>query len=84
MKFLWMNAMRALGWRRRPAVLPWLLSLLLLVISAAPGWAAVRQTATGPVSIEEVAGNLDTPLGDCVPAGRGVSCYRARRLAFSF
>ena len=40
-----------------------LFALLLLVLCAAPGWAAVRQTATGPVSVEEVARDLDTPWG---------------------
>lgn len=63
MKFLWKNAMLALGSKRRPAALPWLLVLLFIVLTTTPSWAAVRQTAAGPVSIEKVAGGLDTPWG---------------------
>ena len=40
-----------------------LLVFLFLVLCAAPGWAAVRQTMSGPVSVEEVARGLDTPWG---------------------
>ena len=40
-----------------------LLVLLLLTLSATPGWAAVRQTMSGPVSVEAVARGLDTPWG---------------------
>ena len=40
-----------------------LFALLLLTLSAAPGWAAVRRTMSGPVSVEEVAKDLDTPWG---------------------
>ena len=63
MKILWKNAMFALRSRRRAAALPWLLALLFLALSATPGWAAVRQTASGPVSVEKIAGNLDTLWG---------------------
>ena len=63
MKILWMDAMLALGSKRRPAALPCLLALLLVALSAAQVWAAVRQTAAGPVSVEKMAGNLDTPWG---------------------
>ncbi len=63
MKILWMDAMLAIGSRRRRAALPWLLVLLLTALCAAPGWAAVRQTMSGPVSVEKVAGDLDTPWG---------------------
>ncbi len=63
MKILWMDAMLAIGSRWRRAALPWLLVLLLTALCAAPGWAAVRQTAAGPVSVEKVAGDLDTPWG---------------------
>ena len=47
----------------RRAALPWLIALLLMVLCAAPGWAAKRRTATGPVSVEAVAKGLDTPWG---------------------
>ena len=40
-----------------------LLVLLLLTLSATPGWAAMRQTMSGPVSVEAVARGLDTPWG---------------------
>ncbi len=40
-----------------------LFALLLLVLCAAPGWAAMRRTMSGPVSVEEVARGLDTPWG---------------------
>lgn len=63
MKTLLMNAILTLGWRRPSAALPWLLVLLLIALAVTPGFAAVRQTAAGPVSIEKVAGNLDTPWG---------------------
>ena len=43
--------------------LPCLLVLLLLALFATTGWAAVRQTATGPVSIDQMAAGLDTPWG---------------------
>ena len=63
MKILWMDAKFALRSKRRPAAMPWLLAFLLIVFSAAQVRAAVRQTAAGPVKVEQVAGNLDTPWG---------------------
>ncbi len=63
MKILWKNAMLALGSKRCAAALPLLLALLLSALTATPGWAAVRQTLSGPVSVEQVAGDLDTPWG---------------------
>ncbi len=63
MKILWMDAMLAIGSRRRRAALPWLLVLLLTALCAAPVSAAVRQTMSGPVSVEKVVGDLDTPWG---------------------
>ena len=49
--------------KRTAASCPWLLVLLLLVLFAAPGWAAMRRTATGPVSVDAMATDLDTPWG---------------------
>ena len=43
--------------------LSWLLVLLLLMLCAAPGWAAVRRTMSGPVSVDAMARDLDTPWG---------------------
>ena len=63
MKIWWMDAMSALRLRRRTAALPWLLVLLLIVFSAAQAQAAVRQTAAGPVRVEKMAGNIETPWG---------------------
>ena len=63
MKTLWKKTMPDPRVGNRHGVLSCLLVLLFLVLCAAPGWAAVRQTATGPVSIEEVARGLDTPWG---------------------
>ena len=63
MKKLLNNTMSDLKARNRPALLPWLLVLLLLALFAAPGWAAVRRTMSGPVSVEAVAKGLDTPWG---------------------
>ena len=63
MKILWKKIGLVRRDRRRPAALPWLLALLLIVFSAAQVRAAVRQTAAGPVSVERVAGGLDTPWG---------------------
>ena len=63
MKILWMDAMLVLGMRWRTAAPPWILALLLTALSAAPALAAVRQTMSGPVSVEQVAGDLDTPWG---------------------
>lgn len=63
MKIVWRNLVTDAGAGRRTAVLSCVLVLLLLALSAAPGFAAIRQTATGPVSIEKVAGGLDTPWG---------------------
>lgn len=47
----------------RPVALRRLLALLLLALCAAPGWAAERRTASGPVSIDAMAEGLDTPWG---------------------
>ena len=81
MKILWMDAMLAIGSRRRTAFLPWLLVLLLTALCAAPGWAAVRQTAAGPVSVEKMAGDLDTPWGlHSCRAGRFSSQSETARL----
>ena len=63
MKILWMNTLSYPRLGRRPAALSCLIALLLLALSATPAWAAVRQTAAGPVSVEKMAGNLDTPWG---------------------
>ena len=63
MKILWMNTLSYPRLGRRPAALSCLIAFLLLVLTATPGWAAVRQTAAGPVSVEKMAGNLDTPWG---------------------
>ena len=63
MKTIWKKTMPDPRASNRHGVLPWLLALLLLVLFAAPGWAAMRRTATGPVSVEEVARGLDTPWG---------------------
>ena len=63
MKISWMNTSpypKAVG---RPAAMPWLLALLLIVFSAAQVRAAVRQTAAGPVRVEKMAGNIETPWG---------------------
>ena len=63
MKISWKNKVPDPRASNRHGVLPWLLVLLLLALCAAPGWAAKRRTATGPVSVEEVARGLDTPWG---------------------
>ncbi len=63
MRTLWKNVIPELRARNRPVALPWLLVFLLLALFAAPGWAAVRRTMSGPVSVEEVARGLDTPWG---------------------
>ena len=63
MKTIWKNKIRTHRVWERPCVLSCFVALLLLMLSAAPGWAANRRTATGPVSIEEVARGLDTPWG---------------------
>ena len=47
----------------RAAALRRLLALLLLALCAAPGWAAERRTASGPVSVDAMAKGLDTPWG---------------------
>jgi len=63
MEILWKNASpypKAVG---RPAAMPWLLALLLIALSAAQVRAAVRQTAAGPVRVEKMAGNIETPWG---------------------
>ena len=63
MKIVWMNTSpypKAVG---RPAAMPWLLALLLIILSAAQVRAAVRQTAAGPVRVEKMAGNIETPWG---------------------
>ncbi|MCY3822885.1 MAG: PQQ-dependent sugar dehydrogenase [Nitrospinae bacterium] len=71
MKILWMDALLALGSRRRRALMPWLLAFLLIALSAVQARAAVRQTAAGPVSVEKMAGNLDTPWGLAFLPGGG-------------
>ncbi len=63
MRTLWKNAIPGPRFRNYTAALPWLLVFLLLAFCAAPGWAAQRRTATGPVSVEAVASGLDTPWG---------------------
>ena len=57
-------------------------------LTAGPAWAAVRQTAAGPVSVEKMAGNLDTPWGlrSCragafLVTERGGSLFSFRRRA---
>lgn len=63
MKILWKNTSPYPKAGRRPAALPWLLALLLIAFSAAQARAAVRQTAAGPVRVEKMAGNIETPWG---------------------
>ena len=63
MKTSWKIRMPYPRVRSRPALLSCLLVFLFLALCAAPGWAATRRTATGPVSVEEVARGLDTPWG---------------------
>ena len=63
MKTLWKNTIPNPRVRSRPAVLLLLLVLLLLALCAAPGWAAVRRTMSGPVSVDAMARDLDTPWG---------------------
>lgn len=63
MRISWMNTSPYPKAGSRTAALLWLLALLILVCSAAQVRAAVRQTAAGPVRVEKMAGNLDTPWG---------------------
>ena len=63
MKILWRNTIFGARSGRRRAALLLLIALLLPALTAGPAWAAVRQTAAGPVSVEKMAGNLDTPWG---------------------
>ncbi|MYI05818.1 MAG: PQQ-dependent sugar dehydrogenase, partial [Gemmatimonadetes bacterium] len=63
MKIVWMNTSPYPKAGRRPAALPWFLALLLIALSAAQARAAVRQTAAGPVRVEKMAGNIETPWG---------------------
>lgn len=63
MKIWWMNTSRYPKAGKRPAVMTWLLALLLIALSAAQAQAAVRQTAAGPVRVEKMAGNIETPWG---------------------
>ena len=63
MKIVWMNTSPYPKAGRRPAVLTLLLVMLLIALSAAQARAAVRQTAAGPVRVEKMAGNIETPWG---------------------
>ena len=63
MKISWMNTSPYPKAGRRPAVLTLLLVMLFIALSAAQARAAVRQTAAGPVRVEKMAGNIETPWG---------------------
>ena len=63
MKNLWRNTMPEIRVWKHAAALQLFLALLLSALCATHGFAAVRQTAAGPVKVEKVAGGLDTPWG---------------------
>ena len=63
MKTIWKNKIRTHRVWERPCVLSCFVALLFLALFAAPGWAAVRRTMSGPVSVDAMARDLDTPWG---------------------